>query len=278
MKKLLALCFLILCLGLFGCGQEEESEPETSQIEEETTAFTMVALPVHEEVLFDLDGDGSEDVLLYSLLDDEGMSFNLSANEVGIDQDGCYMADTAYIIDLDTTDPYKEVAVSEYGPSDDLMVHILRFDGSSWTVLGYIPGFVAVAEDGTPGETSVINGDGTVDTMRRGEVVSTWFFTARYQLEGESLVWQEAEAYDMEIPVTLLVDLPLTATPEGGEEVITLPMGTETVIKQTDNFSWISFPLEDGTIGYARLGDDGFSIAALGLSTYEVFEGLNFAD
>lgn len=278
MKKLGVLCFLILCLGLFGCGQEQEAEPETSQTEEETAAFTMVAVPVHEEILFDLDGDGSEDTLLYAILDDEGMSFNLSANDIGIDQDGCYMADTAYIIDLDTTDQYKEVAVSEYGPSDDLMVHILRFDGSAWTVLGYIPGFVALEEDGTPGETTVINGDGTVDTLRRGEVVSTWFFTAHYQMEGDTLVWQEAAAYDMETPVTLLVDLPLTATPEGSEVVATLLTGTETVIKQTDNFSWISFPLEDGTMGYARLGDDGFSIAALGLSTYDVFEGLNFAD
>jgi len=276
MKKYLLLWAFVFCLAFAGCGQEEE--PDSSDPgEEEAAEFSMVPIPVLEEVLFDLDGDGAEDSVQYAILDDEGMSFNLSANGIGIDQDGCYVAETAYIVDLDDADPYKEIAVSEYGPSDDLMVHFLRFNGSEWTVVGYIPGFVT-ADENAASTTTTLYGDGTLDTQRRGEVVCTWFFTARYQMEEDALIWQEADAYEMSIPVTLGVDLALTAIPGGSEVVATLPQGTETEIKETDNFSWVSFQLEDGSIGYASLGEDGFSLVDPPLPTYEVFEGLNFAD
>ncbi len=131
MKRTTLICILALCLPLLGCGQKEETGKPAAE-PQGSAAFSLTALPVHEEVRFDLDGDGGEDTVVYSLLDDAGQSFRLEANGTAVDEDGVYPVDTAYIIDLDGVDPYHEVAVSETGMSDDYMVHIFRYDGEKW--------------------------------------------------------------------------------------------------------------------------------------------------
>ena len=78
---------------------------------------------------FDLNGDGNTDKIKYHL-DKNEYDFSITINGIIIKDKGECMANYINIVDIDESDNIKEIAVEEYGPSDDYFTHFYYYDGS----------------------------------------------------------------------------------------------------------------------------------------------------
>ena len=60
-----------------------------------------------------------------------------------------------YVIDLDTSDEYAEIAILDHGMSDDYVTYFFRYDRGNLSYLGYICDLLSHS-------SCKINGDGTL--------------------------------------------------------------------------------------------------------------------
>ncbi len=114
-------CIMLLCsIGYGGVGIAAETSQE------------MVS---HEQV--DLNGDGKVDEISLSAVSETG-TFTLTINDVSVR--GRFAteepADGFTMVDIDQSDPFREVAVHTPGPSDDDEYLIYGYDGTSIIEMG----------------------------------------------------------------------------------------------------------------------------------------------
>ena len=83
-----------------------------------------------------------------------------------------------YLVDLDTSDSYWEIALADWGNSDWLTTHFFRFDGADLTYLGWASG---LPDD----HTTQFHGDGSITAMTRLDVMQTWSGLRTYRLEND---------------------------------------------------------------------------------------------
>ncbi|UCH84380.1 MAG: hypothetical protein JSW50_01450, partial [Candidatus Latescibacterota bacterium] len=158
---------------------------------------------VFKTVRADLNGDGSQENVVFICYDpmygseydsfgydrfvlDIGGHFTISR---GSNLDGNFR-----IVDIDTSDAYQEIAIPESGPSSDHRTHFYHFTGDSIVCMGTIPGTHDLEFDGS----------GIMRTNQRGNILHTWFYSAKYKLTDEHHLEQLPEMlYAMNTPVTL---------------------------------------------------------------------------
>ena len=259
MKKLLSFLMLTMALlSLAACGGEAPAPAEEPAETTEETSPASAALPAPyyltfapgETAEYDVDGDGEAEAVRLWLEDgDEDYDKNVCLSVNGQDlsaalteADGYFFCpdDQCWLLtDLDTGDGLLEIAVQDWGPSDDLTTSFYRYEAGTLKPVGLVEGFVCL--DGAPADVS-FDGQGTVRSYLRFDVLQTWWGKAVSALdESGALVLQPQAYYESNAVtpqrVTLRCDLSAYDAPGGGRE--TLPAGTELELLGTDNAEWV---------------------------------------
>lgn len=254
-------------------------------------------LPAAATHLFDLNKDGTDDSITYSILGD--YDFTLTVNGIPSSGEGeFFLEDWFFAIDLDEDDPYMDIAVQELGPSSDFQVSLYYFDGAKLVLRSKVQGMICdlfseTIESDPFGSGSVqVDGRGGVISMTRGMILHTWFFEEPWQIGDDGLLYKVPRNYypmhrsdpitGERIPgfeVTMLMDLELVASPNNSEVVATAMAGQTATLIQTDDVAWVQMRTQGGDLGWFFV-EDYFNIPIGGTSYFasDVMDGLFFAD
>jgi len=226
---------------------------------------------------FDLDGDGKKDQILFCFYSTTGYSdeYNRFTIEIGrsiIAGKGDNLDGKFEVVDVDTTDRFREIIVPESGPSDDYGVYVFRFDGSNILYLGYVPGHLHCRNE------VVFDGSGIVKGTCRANILQTWWYRCEFKVnENQKLECIDKDFYEMKpkVRVTLKLDLALKKSPSDTTTVWILHPGDHAILIGSDNKRWCLVETESGLSGWFAV--EGFS-KINGRWAQEVFDGLLSAD
>jgi hypothetical protein len=223
----------------------------------------------------DLDGDGKvENIIFASFGMREGQSSSTFVlrihGNMGV-YDGDNLLGNFKIVDIDTTDSLKEIAVPEEGPSDDHRVYYLRYYDSKITMIGSIPSSLRASQ-------TIIDGSGIIRARTRSDIIDTWWYLGVYYFSDETCSIEELPQAEYEYGrrVTLLVDLPLYVDETMTTLRCIVKKNEHGTISKTDNKSWCYFEGEGGVRGYFPV--NGSKVLHLDKRSSDVFGGLRFAD
>lgn len=285
---------LAAALLLTACGKIAPEESPTPGADPEPTAASQYPLIVNagSSVSVDLNGDGSSDEVSFQASEDAAAILHLSVN--GVDYAGSVydegfftdMLESAYycITDIDASDSSLEIAIMDYGPSDDYITDFFRYDGTDLKYIGCVSGMIISSLSDRSDLTFV--GNGTISSYMRLSVLQTWFAKADWRLsETEGF---EPVAQALYYPnstsgcdLTTNVEIPVYSKNSISSEKSLIPAGTALTLIATDNISWVLAKNSEGKECWIHLeGEYGQSVETASGSDYppNVFSGLLIAD
>lgn len=230
----------------------------------------------------DINGDGKEDTILFDVDYAEDYSakvtFQINGQDIKSDAVLENPSEEYYLVDLNQEDPYIEVAVQDYGPSDDPMTYFFRYleDGSA-VLLGSITDLWSSC-------TSRISDNNLIEGRSRLAILQTWYAPALWKLENDELIKvDEPMYYPYESSITenrILKDITVydKMSQEGKQTILTPQEGPVRFIA-TDDKNWVELETADEVHYFMYLKDssmvnsDGNEIAAT-----SVFDSLIIAD
>ena len=242
----------------------------------------------------DIDGDGKTEevrVWIENREDDwydvyvsvDGSELMAELIEEGDGYGFIYPDDQCWLLtDLDTGDGMLEIAIQDWGPSDDLTTSFYRYESGKLKAVGMVEGFVCV--NGEPSDVT-FNGQGTVSSYLRFSVLQTWWGKAESYLdESGMLVLRHQEYYesDAETPHTVTVIRGLFSydAPNGTQDL--LAEGTELKLLGTDDVEWVQARrTADGQVLWLHLNPDNpFEVETPDgfVGGWEILNGLFMAD
>ena len=270
---------------------EPESEPapalpSPSELNLENGAMKLA---MGERVSADLNGDGTAEIVRLWLSGDENgfPVVRLSINDTDY-SDALYELvqyfdcpdDTFWAItDIDAQDGLLEIAIQDWGPSDDLTTRFIRFDGSALSDLGCVEDFLFFPYQN--GAVQIL-GRGRVHSEMRLDVLQTWWAETDYALGQDGKFAPVPQDYYESIydeqAVTLLCDLYCYDAPDGTRSI--LPADTTAALVGTDNVSWIKLMLADGGDAWLHLTESGYHLECPEGTVFvtEALSGLSMAD
>lgn len=214
----------------------------------------------------DLNGDGKNERIK---LEGDSDQFRLTVNDRFIEGTGDNLDGLLFLCDINEQDPYKEIAVTESGPSSDSKTAFYYYDGNNIIFMGKIQGNQDVLQ---------ITGSGTFITRSRGDILQTWFYTDRYKLSADhQLVNIPQELYKMDTPVTVRKKLSLQQSPTDSDTALVLNPGEIVIITACDNKEWCLVEKPTGEKGWFAI-DNYSTVRGTGLNASDYFEGLCYAD
>lgn len=269
---------------------EDEVNHKTEEvIVQSSNAVTEV--PVGEKITVDLNGDGVHTVS-YALKmeeDESGIVVNAEISDFAIDgrdftkrlsELGIVMdspgTDCFYIVDLDASDSYKEIALFDQGPSDDPVTYFLRYQNGDIRLVGSVP-------DNPVSDTCHFQNDassrGEVIARFRLSILQTWYAEGYWKVNSAGKLSFEPQAVYYPIgdcEAALLCELPLYTAPDReGEFFMAEP--EKVTFTATDDKNWVQLETENGTSGWFYV-ENYDTIADIGKNAQEVFGSLVIAD
>ncbi len=213
----------------------------------------------------DLNGDGIKDIIKLDCRKGENQ-YELTINNITVSGSGDNLDGIMYITDIDNKDNYKEIAITESGPSNDNMTSFYYYDGSRVVFMGKVQG----------SEYSIkINGTGKFSTKTRGLILQTWFYTDEYKLSSSHKLLHIPEKYrKMNTIVTINKQLELRKSPDESTPVLTLHIGEKVILTDTDNIEWCAVETANGQKGWFNTAD----LSKSNSFPQDYFEGLCMAD
>jgi hypothetical protein len=300
MKKSASLLLVLaLTMTLSACGTQSAapaasaspspSAAEYPQLEASKTAVSA-----------DLNGDGKADEIYLDTAnaDPDGQPKITALKINGTDYTASLYDGTGFysdnpdeshwaLTDVDASDGMLEIAIMDFGPSDDDVTGFFRYDGKSVTYLGSVSGLAfAQQADGScvPGDLS-FDGAGTVGAYLRLSVLQTWFAACDYRLgsDGKFAPVPQALYYPLKnqtYPVKALQDLTVYAENDLGSAASTLAAGGTLTVIATDNARWVLCRNASGADCWLHLSEDGQQIDTPSGAVYsgQALDGLVFAD
>ena len=224
----------------------------------------------------DLDGDGRDEAVSFQA-DSDHMggaccSFAITVDGVRYPHHGVGIVRPAFVVDIDSTDTYHEIAVEEYGPSDDDATYLFRYDHGALVEIGELPG----RQRNGVGDL-VIDGSGVITGRCRGNLLQTWFYPCRFQVGTDGRLEQEREQWHpVRTPLTVLQPIDLRAAPDDGRVVARLRPGDKVTLVASDDERWSMIEFADGQRGWFEVSN--IDILPDGRRAGEVFEGFVIAD
>ena len=219
------------------------------------TLFFVNSLPVYNKAIVDLEGKGEADILELTLIEEDYdfSNFILTINKDSVSGKHSYNVSGFLIIDLDTTDNYKEVAVytqNVNGPDEYI---IYKYD--NWiTEIGRINSYASF-----PGNKEII-----IDTEM---MFWTKTDTVLYDTEFEILKYYPKEFYDINIEADVLEPFSLYSDRENFISIIDLKLKDRVTIIKCDTSpfcedessnsfelcDWYQVKIESGRTGWVQL-------------------------
>ena len=183
MKKLVLYSLLLLLLS--AC-----QKPTIDVMGDNTVHYIKIG----DGVKCDIDGDGKNDELWYSLENNKTDIKEFSINNkdfIGeLEKLGVFLIDPDTLLyglcDIDSSDDYLEIVIMDNGPSADYMSHFLRYKEGNLTYLGAVPNLLADIADN-------IGGDGKILSSFNLDIFQTWTAMGIYELSGDKLSFKEEE-------------------------------------------------------------------------------------
>lgn len=219
----------------------------------------------------DLDGNEEMDAVFYdcSLNDDTGeVTATLTVNGTdfsdqlaGMLSDGAvYLQDCKYyIVDLDTSDSFAEIAILDNGPSADPVTHFFRYDKGQLSYLGGIYGLLTDSNTRN-------NGDGSITGQQLISLLETVTVPVTYVLKNGKLEQKEEDWYyidDSNLPQEfrshdILKDVVVYTDKDQNSETVTLTSEDGPVtFPATDDKNWFMLKTKDDQTYYIYLKDFG---------------------
>lgn len=230
-------------------------------------SFEKLILLESSNLSLDLNGDSIKENISFSCKQGSD-TFTLVVNNTKFEGTGYNLDGEIYICDIDKSDRYKELAVTESGPSSDYATEFFLYDGKNLVSMGKIEGdayFIKILENGT------------VVTQTRGRILQTWFYSDVYKLSNNhKLINVPKDLYKMNTFVRLKKPLNVKKSRES-DETFKIPQGEIAVILRTDNKEWCEIMDSNGRIGWFALENYGH-LKGTEMDTSEVFDGLCYAD
>lgn len=264
--------------GPIGGTTEEEPEDDTVETSADGKIVTRHS---------DLDGDGEKETIVLTTGKSTGFGYD-DYTEYSIEVGDRLYALRAFtesieprfnVVNITRSDGFKEIAVSEYGPSSDFFTTFYHFDGDLLTNIGVVSGFYGEASEMCEVFGTVkIDGSGTITGLSRGNLLHTWFHESTYQMNADfTIVEVPKDLYVMDAEVTAIHELTLVKSPDDPAEAFTLRPGESVIIRETDDREWCSVVNSKGETGWFAV--DSFDVVRnTGMHANEVFDGLNYAD
>ncbi|MBQ9984055.1 MAG: DUF3298 and DUF4163 domain-containing protein [Lachnospiraceae bacterium] len=221
----------------------------------------QMSVSLGDSISIDLNGDDKADEVTFNV--DEASDYTyipkLTINGADyssvFDENQCYFAspyDEYVIMDIDGGDDYIEIAVQDYGMSDDPMTAFLRYNGNEVIYMGYVCDRVS--------DMYVVNdGEGKLHARERMAVFETVNMKTTYEIENDKLVQCMQDLYpiaytDMSAEKGLLQDLYVFTEMSTDSEVVKLDAYTDVIALATDNTEWVQIQYcEDGEIYYVHV-------------------------
>lgn len=245
-------------------GLEDTSEP--------ITVTELGACRTEQEYLVDLDGDGGMETLFYGqasfMVDGKNHMDQMKYRDNP--EQTCF-----YLWDFNQDDPYLEIAIWNYGPSDDDYMDIYYYDGKELKYAGYLPGAATMVTS---------DGKGMVCAYGRLGILQTWFSYMDYQLnENHELEQIEPQMFypdqEEEYRYTLLQPIRLYEAMDEKGAYDVLEAGVQMAFPMTDDRNFVQIRIEDGRTGYLYIADPGgIEMPEGGYYEGDVIDGLNYAD
>jgi hypothetical protein len=229
------------------------------------TASLMNTYKAEVTVSVDLNSDGVKEKITYKpdksqlLINSKAITFNFDAP-----------AKSFAIADIDTKDKFKEVLLSDYGPSSDYRTEYYYWDGSNIIKMGETEDMF---ESGLG-----INGSGRIIAETRGKILQTWFFNKTFKLSSQHKVTEVLQdLYTTNSDVSLKMQLKLYKNKGDASPSIVVNKGEKIKIIGTDDKAWCLLKTASGTQGWIAVYNNS-TIRNNGLEASDVFEGLCYAD
>lgn len=297
MKRAFTALLSLALLFCAGCGLPS-SAASMSAASAEGASDELIEVPIGEEVRADLDGDGSAETILYDVISSRQSKDGSWTNGLPckLNVDGTNFLDlkqanpmapydywmenpdtgSYYLVDLDTSDQYLEIAITDWGSSDYLSTLLFRYDAGGLTCLGRLPGMPDQPE-------TDYHGDGTVSAAAHLNVMQTWMGIRTYSLEDGQMCPLEGELFPPvpreDHPVTLTTPLTVFESPDLNAATLVLQPSEEPLeFPLTDGAHWVQIKCADGSSGWAyftgftAIVNDGMEI-----DDQTVFDNLFFA-
>lgn len=216
----------------------------------------------------DLNGDGKNEEIRLECTPGSD-SYTLFVNGSPFMGNGNNLDGKMYLCDIDSSDKYREIAITESGPSSDEATYFFCYDGRNIHFMGRISGSQYVIG---------IAGNGKVLTRTRGDILQTWFYPDYYRLSAShELENIPQKLYRMDTMVTVRKQLKLQRSPSDAKVAVTLEPWEDVKITRCDNKQWCEVENSKGEIGWFAV--ERFDmIRGTGLSASEFFNGLCYAD
>ena len=190
-----------------------------------------------------------------------------------------YMAspvtDAFYITDISEMDDSLEIAILDYGPSDDPVTYFFRYDGGNLSLLGEVGGFPFTDQTGGP---NGFDGLGNITGRVRMDLIETTYLEGYWRLDGDEIVYQDYYWHKL-LPGsghTLYEDLPVHLSMDDASGTTTIAANTKVYFMGSDMEEWILVRGKDGSKGYLHVKDG--NIVDLGVPADQVISDLNYFD
>lgn len=226
----------------------------------------------------DLDKDGKAETVS-CIFGEEDTSIVIDGTEFALSDIGVqlFTPNTAvfYVTDIVSYDDELEIALLDYGPSDDYETHFFSYQGSLH-YLGSVSGFPFAQQTGHNGFVAdgFITGEYRIDFTHTSHVYDSWW----YDQDGRKLVQEESGYYKFVPERAHALSEDLTVYQEMNETHMknVLPAQDKVFFLETDGKEWVLVKGKDGTKGYMHIVDG--KISGLSKAPGEVFSGLDFVD
>lgn len=258
--------------------KEEEPEEGEVEISADGKNFTRFS---------DLDGDEKKEKIVLTTGKSTGFGYD-DYTEYTIEVGDRVYALSAFtetieprfnVVNITRSDGFKEIAVSEYGPSSDFFTTFYHFDGDLLTKSGVVSGFYGDSSEACEVRSTVtVDGSGMIRGLARGNILHTWFHDAEYRMDPDFSIREiPKDLYRMDAEVTAIQAFTLVKSPDNPSEAFTLRPGESVIISETDDREWCSVVNSKGETGWFAV--DRFDIMRdSGVRASEVFEGLSYYD
>lgn len=231
----------------------------------------------HRSLDVDLDGDGTKENVSIALKwsYEFGITTTITVNGASDTiADGNGQSDGYFgIVDIDTSDALKEIAVGFNGPDGQESTTFYHWHDNALFKFGTNELAVGSWED------SAILGDGSIAIATRAMVLDTWFYNANYHLDGDTLVEVPQVFYtrlDQTNLITSLIPTTFQVSPTDIAVSVALTEGEEFAILGCDHIestpnetTWCQAKDSKGNIGWFNADT---------INMQEDFYGFSFAD
>ena len=254
---------LIFCANLPGAGARAAASPKTVT-----------------EKRYDLDGDGKKDSISVVFDDFDRYHYQKFTIKIGgqaLMRRGDSILPKIFVVDIDKEDGRKEVIICDDGPSDDPISHCFSFQYGELYDLGTLQGH--------PENTRSlfkINGDGTVTTAARSDLLQTWWCGMPYRLDEWThrfeLVEQKVYDSNAKYPVTVKKSFKVYRDKSTSAQTYTLKAGQKITLNGTDNGQWVRFADSKGKTGWILMdAERGSQIKGYGPGE-QYLKGISYFD